>query len=238
MPRVAVVVIGDEILSGKFADENGPFLIRRFAELGTDLGRMAVIGDDVDDIAREVSGAAEHFDHVLTTGGVGPTHDDRTLEGVARAFDLDLELRPELTALLDRFGLEQNDANLRMATLPEGATLVRSPASSFPVVRVQNVWVFPGIPRLMQTKFEDVADHFAGEQVKRARLYCTQGESEIAHVLAAAQSAYPTVSIGSYPRWGEKDFRVLVSLDSRDEEALRRATDSLAGQLDCIDRGA
>ena len=235
MPTAAVVIIGDEILTGKFADENGPFLIRRFAELGTDLRRMAIIGDGVPEIADEVARAAAACDHVLTTGGVGPTHDDRTLEGVAAAFDLSLELRSEITSLLDRFGMEHNAANLRMATLPEGAILVDAPGSHFPVVRVRNVWVFPGVPSLMRAKFEDVAASFAGEQVCTIRLFCTQNESDIAHHLAAAQVAFPTVTIGSYPRWGEDHFRVMVSLDSRDREALDRAADTLRGSLELVE---
>ncbi len=235
MPTTAVVIIGDEILSGKFTDENGPYLIRRLRELGADLARMAVIGDEVEDIAREVRDCAARYDHVLTTGGVGPTHDDRTLEGVAAAFDVALELRGELSDLLDQFGLERNEANLRMATLPVGATLVDSPKSSFPVVRMRNVWVFPGIPSLMHKKFEDVAHAFAGAPLHRSRLYCLQLESEIAHELAATQVAFPQVAIGSYPRWGES-FRVMVSLDSRDPDALAAAEASLRGKLRLVDK--
>lgn len=231
MPSVAVVIIGEEILSGKFADENGPFLVRRLRELGADLRRIATIGDEVDDIASEVARCAGAYDHVLTTGGVGPTHDDRTFEGVAAAFELPLELRSELTALLDRFGMEHNAANLRMATVPRGAVLVDAPGSSFPVMRVRNVWVFPGVPRLMQTKFEDVAHHFAGEQVHTVRLRCTQHESDIADVLAAVQVAFPNVNVGSYPRWGESSFRVLICLDGRDQPALERAAAELRSEL-------
>ena len=235
MPTAAVVIIGDEILTGKFADENGPFLIRRFAELGTDLGRMAVIRDNIDHIATEVSQCAATHDHVLTTGGVGPTHDDRTLEGIAAAFGLPLEQRPELVALLDKFGMERNHGNLRMATVPKGAELVDAPASHFPVVRVRNVWVFPGIPSLMHRKFEDVAQAFVGSPLHRTRLYCRQHESEIAEVLALAQKDFPSVAIGSYPRWEEAEYHVMVSLDSRDQTALAEVEHTLRGKLDLVD---
>ncbi len=235
MPTAAVIIIGDEILSGKFADENGPFLIRRLGELGCDLGRLVVVGDTVPDIADEVARCAERYDHVLTTGGVGPTHDDRTLEGIAAAFGLPLERRSELVTLLEAFELPLTEANLRMATLPGTAQLVSSLGSSFPVVRVRNVWVFPGIPRLMRTKFDDVAEAFAGERIQRIRLYCRQPEAEIADRLAAVQAELSSVTIGSYPRWGEAEFQVIISLDSRDGSAIIRAVERLRDSFDLLD---
>lgn len=235
MPSTAVIIIGDEILSGKFSDENGPFLIKRLRALGADLGRLAVIGDDPEHIADEVARAAATYDHVITTGGVGPTHDDRTLEGVARAVGRPLEEHPDLLALLDRFGMERSSANLRMVTVPEGSQLVDAPGSSFPVVRVDDIWVLPGIPSLMRTKFEDIAHHFAGPQVHVARLYCTQGESEIAAQLEAVEDAFPGVSIGSYPRWGEQRYRVMITADSRDASELDQAVEQLRSQVSCVD---
>ncbi len=238
MPTAAVIIIGDEILSGKFADENGPFLIRRLRALGTDLGRVATIGDDPSAIADEVARSAATYDHVITTGGVGPTHDDRTLEGVALAVGRPLQVHPDLAALLDRFGMDKSVANLRMVTVPEGALLVDAPGSSFPVVRVDNVWVLPGIPSLMRTKFEDIAQHFAGPQVHVARLYCTQGESEIAEHLEAVERALPDVTIGSYPRWGEQQYRVMITADSRDATQLREAVRMLRSTVRCVDLGS
>jgi molybdenum cofactor synthesis domain-containing protein len=237
MPTAAVVIIGDEILSGKFPDENGTHLITRLRALGCDLRRLVVVGDEVSEIADEVRRCAAAHDHVVTTGGVGPTHDDRTLEGVALAFGVPLETRPELVALLDRFGLPRSDTNLRMATVPEGSELVIGPRSSFPIVRTRNVWVFPGIPKLMHAKFEEIAPAFAGEQVRSDRLYIDQPETEIASVLMAVAERFPTVTIGSYPRFGEGDYKVIVTLESRDDPALAaastelRAVLSLTGQL-------
>ncbi|MBX2801157.1 MAG: competence/damage-inducible protein A [Myxococcales bacterium] len=235
MPTAAVVIIGDEILSGKFEDANGPFLIRRLGQLGCDLKRLVTIGDEVQEIATEVRTCASSHDHVITTGGVGPTHDDRTLEGVAAALDLALEEREDLVALLHSFGLPDTPANRRMAQVPATSQLVRSPGSSFPVVRARNVWVFPGIPKLMQMKFEDVSTHFAGSQVISQRLYCSQHEFDIADALRAVQDAHPSVNIGSYPRWGEADFKVMVSVDGRDPERLAEAVRALRAQLQLVD---
>jgi molybdopterin-biosynthesis enzyme MoeA-like protein len=118
-----------------------------------------------------------------------------------------------------------------MATVPEGSELVPAPGDAFPVLRVRGVYVFPGVPRLMQQKFESVADHFAGERVRCARLYTPQRETEIAADLSAVQDAEPAVSIGSYPRFGEGVYRVIVTLESRDDDALSRAVHALRERL-------
>ncbi|MEQ1502030.1 MAG: competence/damage-inducible protein A [Myxococcota bacterium] len=236
MPTAAVVIIGDEILSGKFPDENGPFLIGRLRTLGADLRRISTISDDVAGIADEVARASAAHDHVITTGGVGPTHDDVTLEGVARAFDLPLEARPELVALLDRYGLPRTETNLRMATVPAGASLIVGPRSNFPVVRVRNVWVFPGIPRLMQAKFEEIAPAFAGEQIRAVRLYVDQPETEIAAALMEVAARFAAaVAIGSYPRFGEDGYQVIVTLESRDDDALAEANAALRAVLAVVE---
>lgn len=235
MPSVAAIVIGDEILSGKFADENGPFLIRRLRELGADLERLVVISDGVERIADEVRRCAAACDLVITTGGVGPTHDDRTLEGVARGFGVGLVRHPELVALMEGYGMELNEAALRMATVPDGTELVRSDASSFPVLKVRNVYVFPGVPKLLQRKFEVVAPDFTGTRVGTGRLYTDQRETEIAADLAAVQEDHPGVGIGSYPRWGDPRFKVIMTFESRDSERLRSAIEQVRSRVRCVD---
>src|SRR5690606_21487703 len=155
----------------KFRDENGPYLIDRLRALGCDLVRLVTVRDVVSEIGDEVRRCAAAADLVITTGGVGPTHDDVTFEGVAAAFGLPLVIRPELVALLRRFDLPGSASNLRMAAVPEGATLVEHGGLRYPVVVVRGVWVFPGVPKLLREKFENVAHHFAGEQVRVARVY-------------------------------------------------------------------
>lgn len=234
MPTVAVVIIGDEILAGKFADENGPWLIGRLRALGAKLARIAVVSDRVGDIAREVRYSAARHELVITTGGVGPTHDDRTLEAVARAFDVELELRDELVALLDAYGLPRNEAALRMARVPRGAELLSSGPRSYPLLQVHNVFVFPGVPALVRSKFEQVAERFAGPEVHTARLHTAQRETEIAHFLGEAQIAHPGVSIGSYPRRGAEGHHVIVTLESTDSDALTSCVDTLRTRLDLL----
>lgn len=226
MPSVSVVIIGDEILSGKFADENGPYLIRRLRELGARLERIEVISDELDHIADVVRRASARSDLVITTGGVGPTHDDRTLEGIGRAFDLPLVADLELVELLERWGMDPTGPALRMATLPRGTELLWDAALHYPVVMVRNVYVFPGVPKLMRNKFEVVAARFAGPRVITARVYVDDHETAITERLDAVVAAFPDVSIGSYPRFGEGPYKVILTLEGYDQalvEAARRA---------------
>ncbi|MEZ4319076.1 MAG: molybdopterin-binding protein [Myxococcota bacterium] len=225
------MIIGNEILTGKFEDENGPFFIRRLRMLGTDLRHLAVIADDLDTIADEVRRCSERFDLVFTTGGVGPTHDDVTLEGIARAFGRPLVVAEPLVDLMRAFDIAIDDTTLRMARVPEGTELVESKASSYPVLRCENVWIFPGVPKLMQMKFEALAQRFAGEAVLTDRLYVTAHETDIAARLSEVAARHTRVDIGSYPRFGEGDYRVIITLESRDPEALRAAVSELSGTL-------
>lgn len=227
MPTAAIVVIGNEILTGKFRDENGPYFIDRLRTLGCDLVRIAVVRDEVAEIADEVRRCSALADFVLTSGGVGPTHDDVTLEGIAAAFDLPLEVHPDLLALLRRYGLPEDAANLRMVTVPRGTVLEVGKGRSFPTVVVRNVWIFPGIPGLLRDKFEEVAARFAGEAVRTARIYTEEGESTLAGRLTEVALRHPTVAIGSYPRFGEGPHRVILTLESRDDPGLRSAFDEL-----------
>ncbi|MFT4627117.1 MAG: molybdenum cofactor synthesis domain-containing protein [Myxococcota bacterium] len=236
MTTAAVVIIGDEILSGKFADENGPYLIKRLRELGCDLVRIAVVRDTLDDISAEVAKCAAKADHVITTGGVGPTHDDVTLEGIAQAFGVELEVHSRVVELMESWGMAVDDTTRRMARLPAGAELIEGGKARFPVVRVRNVIILPGVPRLMRLKFEDIAERVRGVPVLTARVSTLRHESAIASVLTATQQRYPSVAIGSYPRYEEDPFRVIVTLESRDAQAMAEALAMLhTGLPDVVD---
>lgn len=235
MPSVAVVIVGNEILTGKFPDENGPYLIRRLRALGADLRHLVVVPDVVPRIADEVRDCAARYDLVITTGGVGPTHDDVTVEAVAEAFRLRLEVSERLVALMRQYDITVDETTIRMARIPLGGELVSSSLTSYPVLRVENVYVFPGVPRLMQNKFEAIADRFAGETVCTARLYTDQRETEIATHLSDVQARHPTVDIGSYPRFGEGTYRVIVTLESRDEPAMQLAEQQLRAILSLVE---
>lgn len=233
MATASIIVVGREILTGKFQDENGPYLIGRLRTLGIDVRRLVVVDDVIEEIADEVRRCAEATDHVFTTGGVGPTHDDVTFEGVARAFGVGLVLDETLRALLSRHGLV-DEANLRMATVPEGTELFTGGVETYPVVRVRNVVVMPGIPALVKQKFEVLAPTLSGRRVHALRVYARDRESDVAGPLAALDAAHPAVDIGSYPRWGEGDHRLIVTAESTDPHALQVAREAIEALVDVV----
>lgn len=232
MSSAAIIIIGNEILTGKFADENGPYLIRRLRDLGVDLVRLTVIPDVIEVIAREVREASAAVDHVFTTGGVGPTHDDLTMLGIAAAFDTPLERHPELAGIIEahmRARAERDgeplasaalDAALRMADIPAGAALWWDGPVRFPLVVARNVAIFPGVPELLRLKFEAVAARFTGAPLACRRVWTADGEPTIAARLTEASQRWPTVAIGSYPRFELVPPHVLVTLESRSPDDL------------------
>lgn len=221
MPTAGVVIIGNEILTGKFADENGPFLITRLRALGVDLARLVVIPDEPEVIVHEVRYASARYDRVFTTGGVGPTHDDVTMPAIAAAFGVPLRRHPELVAILTaKLGADAPAAAMRMAEVPEGAELWWDGGMRFPLVVMHNVAVFPGVPELLRRKFDAVAHRWSGTPVGTRRVWTLRGEPEIADILTGATLRWPSVAIGSYPRFELAPPQVLVTFEGRDEPAL------------------
>ena len=232
MPTAAIVVIGDEILSGKFADENAAFLIGQLRTLGVELRRITVIPDDLDDIAATVRDAAARCDHVFTSGGVGPTHDDVTIAAIAKAFGVGVERNAELEAKVRGYWKDKlADANLRLVDIPVGSELVYGKDQIWPVVAFQNVYILPGVPALFRRKFIDIADRFRAEPVTAARLYVDADEGDLAPHLDAVVAAHATVKIGSYPRFSERDFKVLLTLEGAAATEVTAAFDALIARL-------
>ncbi|MFT5684984.1 MAG: molybdenum cofactor synthesis domain-containing protein [Myxococcota bacterium] len=233
MPTAAAIIIGDEILSGKFVDENSPWLIGRCKSLGIDLRRICIISDEVSDIEETVARWRSRVDYVFTTGGVGPTHDDLTMFGIAAAFGVPLVRHPELVAMLvEKLGERCNDAALRMADVPEGAQLWWEGELRFPQVVVGNVCIFPGVPALFKKKFDSVAHRFTTALPRQVRAQVTQAaEIDIASGLRALSERFPTVQVGSYPQFEVKPWTVKVTLDSRDLVALDAAEIALGALL-------
>ena len=211
-----IVIIGDEILTGKFADENAAFLIGELRLLGVDLRRITVIPDVLDDIATTVTDFSARFDHVFTSGGVGPTHDDLTMAGIAQGFGTRVVRQPVLEEKVRAYwGAKVTDANLRLANVPEGCELVYGKDQLWPVVAYRNVYILPGVPTLFRRKFVDIRDRFRTEPLTVARVYLDADEGQIADDLDAVVAAFPAVRIGSYPRFAEKDFKVLITFEGK-----------------------
>lgn len=232
MATAGIVIIGDEILTGKFADENAAFLIGELRALGVDLRRIVMIPDEVDDIAATVADMAGRVDHVFTSGGVGPTHDDLTMAGIARGFGTTVVREPELEKRVRAYyGAKLVDANLRLADVPAGYELVWGRDQIWPVVAYKNVYILPGVPTLFRRKFVDIRDRFRTEPVTVARVYVDADEGAIAGDLDAVVAAFAAVRIGSYPRFAEQDFRVIITLEGRVAEDVGGAQAMLVARL-------
>ncbi len=232
MPTAALLVIGNEILSGKVVDTNSPFLASELRQLGVDLERILTIPDEVDLIAREVRAMSEAHDFVFTSGGIGPTHDDLTMDGIAQAFGLRLEPSLSMLERMERHqGEAPNDSQRKMAMIPVGAQVIDAGDQWFPVVIVENVHIFPGIPKLLEKKFHSIKDRFRGVPVQLRRIYVTKRESDIADQLNELLVEFPELMLGSYPKIEERDYRVLLTLESRDGDYLARAQESLLARL-------
>ena len=228
----AIVVIGDEILSGKFADENAAYLIRELRELGVALRRIEVIPDDLEDIAVTVRAASARYDHVFTSGGVGPTHDDVTIEGIARAFGVGVVRHPILEEMLRAYyGAKIEERNLRMAEVPAGATMIPADAASWPVTSFGNVYILPGVPPIFRRKFDAIKERFRVLPFFARRVYLMAGEGALVGHLDAVVADFPGVSVGSYPRVEAKDFRVLITLEGKDQTHVAAATADLVARL-------
>lgn len=231
--RAAFLVIGNEILTGKVVEENVPFLARELFGLGITLARIVVCADDEAVIAGDVRALREAHDLVFTSGGVGPTHDDVTIPAIARSFGRPLVRDPVLEKRIrEHFGERTTEGHLRMAEMPQGGELVASEKMSWPVLRVENVWVLPGVPQIFRMKFDLLRDRLAhGEPFQTRAVYTQCDEGEIAALLAEIEARFPGVAIGSYPRLSDPEYSVKVTVDGRDAAQVDAALVALEAGL-------
>jgi molybdenum cofactor synthesis domain-containing protein len=203
-PTAAILVIGDEILSGRTRDSNLHFLAQELTRVGIDLQEARVVSDRHDRIVAAVRELASAHDHLFTSGGIGPTHDDITADAVAEAMGVPLGVREDALAVLkahyDRMGVEMNEARLRMARVPEGATLIDNPVSAAPGFSIRNVHVMAGVPRIFEAMVAGLLPRLTGGTPLLSLNYRIQrGEGEIAGPLASLAADYPDLLMGSYP---------------------------------------
>lgn len=203
-PTAAMLVIGDEILSGRTHDSNTHHLAGELTKHGIRLAEVRVVADQPEAIKTAVRALAEAYDHVFTSGGIGPTHDDITAECIASAFDTPISIRDDARGILqahyDSNGLELNEARLRMARIPDGATLIDNPISAAPGFILGNVHVMAGVPAIFQAMVASVLPGLTGgEPILSQSLRVNHGEGEIATPLSALAEEFPELSIGSYP---------------------------------------
>nr|XP_014966422.2 FAD synthase isoform X2 [Macaca mulatta]XP_028684350.1 FAD synthase isoform X2 [Macaca mulatta] len=232
-----IIIVGDEILKGHTQDTNTFFLCRTLRSLGVQVCRVSVVPDEVATIAAEVTSFSNRFTHVLTAGGIGPTHDDVTFEAVARAFGDELKPHPELEAATKALGgegweklsLVPSSARLHYGTDPRTGHPFR-----FPLVSVRNVYLFPGIPELLQRVLEGLKGLFQNPAVQfhSKELYVAADEASIAPILAEAQVHFGRrLGLGSYPDWGSNYYQVKLTLDSEEEGPLEECLAYLTARL-------
>ncbi len=233
MSTAGILIIGNEILSGKVQDENAPYLLRELRKQGVDVDRVHVISDVVETIAEEVRRFSDAYEYVLTSGGVGPTHDDVTMESIALAFGTSLITHARMEELLRKAlkGQEPNESMLKMCQMPEGSELIEGTDLWFPLVTMRNVFIFPGIPKLLRAKFDSARHHFRGEPVYLRRVFVSCMESDVAQDLNELLVEFPELMLGSYPRVTDADYRTMLTLESRDKAYLTRAVDSLVARI-------
>ncbi len=221
----AACLIGNELLSGKVADANLWELARTLRSLGIELRRAVMIADDIPTIAEEVRRLSDTHDVVFTSGGVGPTHDDVTMEGVAAAFQVRASLEPTLERLLrEHYGPDITDGQLRMGLAPEGATLALTTDIRWPTVVMRNVWVLPGVPEIFKMKLALLRDYLTGPCAFTSRaVKLLLDEAELKPLLDRVVAAHPGVEIGSYPKWFDRSYRTKITFDGRDAAGVEAA---------------
>jgi len=230
-PTACLIIIGNEILSGRTQDSNLAFIGKRCDQLGIRLRETRIIPDVEETIASTVNECRCRFTYLFTTGGIGPTHDDITSAALARAFDLKLVRNPAAVAAMDQYyeAGKLNEARLKMADVPETALLIDNPVSGAPGFQLENVFVLPGVPLIMQAMFEGIVDRLTGgEPMLTMSIATNLTEGQIARELDDLQARYQDISIGSYPYF--KKGKLGVNIVSRGTDQAR--LEDLAGELE------
>ena len=230
----AVLIIGDEILSGRTRDTNLNAIALYLAPFGVDLVEARVVGDAKPAIIAALNALRTAYDYVITTGGIGPTHDDITADCVAEAFGVELEEHPEIIAMMaSRWGGELNAARRRMARVPVGGSLVKNPVQGPPGFQIGNVFVLAGVPQIMRGMLEDVGPRLRTGRVVISRTVRVEGigEGVMAAPLEVLARAHPSLSLGSYPFFGETGYGSNLVVRGRDEAEVDATAEALEAAL-------
>ncbi|RYE05872.1 MAG: competence/damage-inducible protein A [Rickettsiaceae bacterium] len=238
-PTAAIIIIGDEILSGRTQDTNTQYIAKALTSVGIDLVNSTTIADHTDTIVETVKAASRGYDYVFTTGGIGPTHDDITSTAIASAFELPLELNDEaykeIKNYYDQRGLEVNEARKKMAYIPKTATLINNSVSGAPGFVVSNVYVLPGVPNIMQPMISEILPTLKhGIPIISVSVDIMVMESIIASDLSDLQTKYSLVQIGSYPFENNGKYGTTLVLRSANTQMLKEAHGELKSILNKI----
>ncbi len=232
VPTAGVLLIGDEVLSGRTKDKNLGFIADYLTSLGIDLKEARVVADEQSAIVSAVNALRQMYTYVFTTGGIGPTHDDITADAIAVAFGVGISHHAEAVKILTEhfiaIGREPNEARMRMARVPNGGELIYNPVSKAPGFRMENVFVMAGVPKVMNAMMDEIAPTLArGVPMVSRTIEFLGGEGDVAKPLQDVQEHFPEVIIGSYPFETPLGFATNLVLRSRDIEALAKAFDDV-----------
>ncbi|MEL6504635.1 MAG: competence/damage-inducible protein A [Pseudomonadota bacterium] len=236
----AMLVIGDEILSGRTKDKNIGFVADYLTNLGIDLKEVRIVADEHEDIIEAVNALRHRYTYVFTSGGIGPTHDDITAEAVSQAFGVPCTHHPQamkdMGAYYAERGMEFTESRKRMARTPEGAELIENPISRAPGIRMANVHIMAGVPKIMQAMMDAIAPTLqGGRKIISKTVDSNHGEGDVGGPLAHIQAQNPDTMIGSYPRYDDGRYTTQLVIRGRDEAAVETATkavEALVAQLD------
>lgn len=234
-PTAALIIIGNEILSGRTQDANTQWIADKMSNLGIRMAEVRIIPDVEDIIVKTVREVKGTVDYLFTTGGIGPTHDDITAISIAKAFDTELELNAEARQLLlNYYGSESEltTARLKMAMIPKGAALIQNPVSAAPGFSLENIFVMAGVPRIMQAMLDDIIIQLnPGAPIMSNTVTCGLSESKISQDLERIQDEYPEVEIGSYPHYRSGVLGLSLVLRSTENDPLHAATGKVVSMI-------
>ena len=220
-PTAGILIIGNEILSGKVQDSNSSYLCRELRFLGVEVKRIATVPDELEVIGNYLREFSETFTWVFTTGGVGPTHDDVTIAAVAQGFDVETEESEEMLEMIrGYYGERMNTAHHRMALIPKGAELLKLPSILSLQLRFHNIFIFPGVPELVRNRFHVLKEHFRSGEIFLRQIFLTSDEGQIASILDETTTQFSELMLGSYPALWRKDYSLKLTLESRQEAYL------------------
>jgi len=234
-PTAAVLIIGNEILSGRTQDANLNVIAKKLAGIGVRLCEARVVPDIEADIVKAVNELRARYTYLFTTGGIGPTHDDITAEAVGRAFGMPVIEHPEARARLLAYYTDTgiNPARLRMARVPQGATLIDNPISAAPGFRIENVYVLAGVPGIMQAMMDNVAAQLRhGPAIHSIAISGAVAESTVAEELANIAAHWPQLDIGSYPWFRQGKYGTSLVVRGTDKTAVQAAADEIFAMIE------
>ncbi len=244
-PTVSLLLIGTELLTGKIVDTNGAHAIRQLNALGATTLEVRIVLDTTEVIAGAINELRAKSDFLITSGGIGPTHDDLTMDAVGEAFGVSSVHRPDLQDHIDRvFGDDEQKHRVwsRMASVPDGCELLHEKGLFWPVYRIQNVFVLPGVPQIFVRQFDFIKDQFRGSPKSLTVLYMSVGEGKIAEPLSAATTRFPGVDFGSYPVIDSSEFRTRITVECTEsahaDEALAWLQERLGDEIVRVERDA